>query len=215
MGLAIPRESVGGVKERRKPGRRWQNRETGGGFPPNQPRCESTAAWEHLSMEGASGRESRPLDEGAVEAILVPRKRSELVLRMATGRDRERQRSDASLGHGRQHHAKAAHPNRVRPGIQQAERRAGAVRGLAEAGGAPSSAAQPGSDCRKAVRRRTGEPGPHGSGKHPAISAARAARPEVERFTGARVEGRLQRSVRSIFSGAAEGSREANQDGPA
>jgi len=33
MGLALPRESVGEVKERRKPDRRWQNRETGGGFP--------------------------------------------------------------------------------------------------------------------------------------------------------------------------------------
>jgi len=36
MGLALPRESVGEVKERRKPDRRWLNRETGGGFPPNR-----------------------------------------------------------------------------------------------------------------------------------------------------------------------------------
>jgi hypothetical protein len=61
MGLALPRESVGEVKERRKPDRRWLNRETGGGFPPNQSSRESGSAWEHLSREGASDRESRPL----------------------------------------------------------------------------------------------------------------------------------------------------------
>jgi hypothetical protein len=40
-GLAPLRESAGRVKERRKPDRRWQNREIGGGPPPNQNRCES------------------------------------------------------------------------------------------------------------------------------------------------------------------------------
>ena len=45
-----------------------------------------------------------------------------------------------------------------------------------------------------------------GLGKHPAVSAARAARPEVERFTGARVVCRLQRSARSIFSVPSRGA---------
>jgi len=34
-GLAPLRESAGGAKERRKPDRRWQNREIGGGLPQN------------------------------------------------------------------------------------------------------------------------------------------------------------------------------------
>jgi len=69
--------------------------------------------------------------------------------------------------------------------------------------------AQPGSDCRKTVRHRTGEPDPSvkvGKGKHPANSAAQAARPEVERFTGARVDSRLQRSERGIFSAPSRGA---------
>jgi len=53
MGLALLRESAGGVKERRKPNRRWQNREIGGGFPQNGRVAEaallgSTCRWKAL-----------------------------------------------------------------------------------------------------------------------------------------------------------------------
>jgi len=57
-----------------------------------------------------------------------------------------------------------------------------------------------GPDCRKVVRRRY----PDGLGLTlrriaEAVAAAQAAGSGVERFSGARIEGRLQTSVRSIF----------------
>jgi len=52
-----------------------------------------------------------------------------------------------------------------------------------------------------------------GSGKHPAASAARAVRPEVERSTGARVVSRLQRSVRSTFSAPSRGAARQTEVG--
>jgi hypothetical protein len=59
----------------------------------------------------------------------------------------------------------------------------------------------PGLDCRKVVRRRA----PNGTGltlwAHGGGGfAAQAAGAGIERGTSARIEGRLQRSVRSIFS---------------
>lgn len=74
MGLALPRESVGEVKERRKPDRRWQNRETGGGFPQTSRvaranRFGSTCRGKALRI-GKVGL----LDGRAAEAVLAPRK---------------------------------------------------------------------------------------------------------------------------------------------
>lgn len=54
-GLALLRESAGRAKERRKPNRRWQNREIGGGFPPNRKDRENGPSWEHLSIGRRSG----------------------------------------------------------------------------------------------------------------------------------------------------------------
>jgi len=57
VGLATPRESVGAAKERRKPDRRWQSRETGGGLPPNMwGNRESGTPWE----QPVEGRHSEP-----------------------------------------------------------------------------------------------------------------------------------------------------------
>lgn len=67
----------------------------------------------------------------------------------------------------------------------------------AEAGGATSIASHLGSDHRKAVRRRSSSSGSRPSGC--AVSSAKAARSGIGRFTGARVESRMQRSDRSIF----------------
>jgi hypothetical protein len=58
-GLAIPGESIGSAKARRKPGPRRQSRDTGGGLPPIGLR--ESGPREHLSVEGALGRGSRTL----------------------------------------------------------------------------------------------------------------------------------------------------------
>ena len=58
-GLASSRESVEVANERRKPNRRWQSREIGGGSPKTQDQRESDPAGDTLSMEGALDQESR------------------------------------------------------------------------------------------------------------------------------------------------------------
>jgi len=154
-------------------------------------------------MEGASDRESRPFDEGTAEAVLAPRKRPGF--RIAAGRDRERQRSDVSLAHGRKRQAEVAPPEggARHPPSRKARR----------------SRARIGRSWRRAVKRAPSrgwiaarwsgvarENPTLGSGKNPAVGAAQAARPEVERSTGARVVSRLQRSERSIFSATSRGA---------
>lgn len=109
-GLAFPRESVGEVKERRKPDRRWQSREIGGGLP--QTSRVARASRFGSTCRGKALRIVKIVlfDEGAVAAVLVPRKCPGLTLRKAAGRDRERQRSDVSLAHGRKSQAEVAPP---------------------------------------------------------------------------------------------------------
>jgi hypothetical protein len=127
-------------------------------------------------------------------------------LREATGRDRERQRSDVSLAHGRKSHAEVAPPG---GGARICRRRKANrdVYGSAEAGGAPSSARPAGVGLSQGGPASHGRTRPlTGKGKHPANSAAQAARPEIERSTGARVDSRLQRSERGIFSAPSRGA---------
>jgi len=127
------------------------------------------------------------------------------VFRIAAGRDRERQRSDVSLVHGRKSQAEVVPPEggARHPPSRKARR----------------SRARIGRSWRRAVKRAPSrgwiaarwsgvarENPTLGSGKNPAVGAAQAARPEVERSTGARVVSRLQRSVRSIFSGPSRGA---------
>ena len=149
-------------------------------------------------------------DEWPAEAILVLREHTDLRIRITSGRDRERQRSFASLVHGRKRQAKVALPKGgarscltppAPPKAEQEEER-GCVRESAEAGGAPSSA------CPAGVGSPRGGLPPQGRTR-PSVGEAlcgqrstfrRDARPEVERSTGARIVSRLQRSVRSIFS---------------
>jgi len=126
-------------------------------------------------------------------------------LREATGRDRERQRSDVSLAHGRKSHAEVASPGggaRICPSPKGEQRRVRIGRSWRRAvKRAPSRG--------RIVARRSGIARKNptlGSGKNPADSAARAARPEVERSTGARVDSRLQRSERGIFSAPSRGA---------
>jgi len=209
MGLALPRESVGGVKERRKPDRRWLNRETGGGFP--QTSRIARASRFGSTCRGKALRIGKVVlfDEGAAEAVLVPRKCPGSTLREATGRDRKRQRSDVSLVHGRKRQAEVAPPE---GGVRICPRRKANrdVYGSAEAGGAPSSARPAGVGLSQDGPTSHGRTRPSrlraGEGKNPAVSAAQATRPEVERSTGARVDSRLQKSERGIFSAPSRGA---------
>jgi hypothetical protein len=83
------------------------------------------------------------------------------------------------------------------------------VYGSAEAGGVPSSTRPAGVGLPQgglASHGRTRLLRKGKKGKHPAVSAAQATRPEVERSTGARVDSRLQRSERGIFSAPSRGA---------
>jgi hypothetical protein len=77
----------------------------------------------------------------------------------ATGRDRERQRSDVSLAHGRKRQAGVVPPKQGRcPDLQLAERRTETCTDRPKLEARRQARAQPGSDCRKTVQRRTEEP---------------------------------------------------------
>jgi hypothetical protein len=77
--------------------------------------------------------------------------------RKASGRDRERQRSDVSLARGRkrQRRGGAARTRRC-PDLHLAERRTEPCTDRPKLEARRQARAQPGSDCRKTVRRRTG-----------------------------------------------------------
>jgi len=85
-----------------------------------------------------------------------------------------------------------------------------AVYGSAEAGGAPSSARPAGVGLSQDGPASHGriQPALQEEGRRSILRSApaQATRPEVERSTGARVEGRLQRSERGIFSAPSRGA---------
>ena len=221
-GLASRRESAWEVKERRKPGRPWQSGGTGGGLPTSigngaarKRSPGSTCRWK-ASRAGKAAL----FDEGAVEAVLVPRRPPGV--RSVAGRDRGRQRSFVQRSPGRKRPNSAGAregppPHRApregtRSGATPKDERtteagAGAVKRYPAGVGLPQGGLTPHGRTARSGAKVTG----HMGGKYSAVGAAQAARPEIERFTSARVEGRLQKSVRSILSGLLEGSREANQ----
>jgi len=143
-------------------------------------------------------------DEGAAEAVLAPRKRPGFTPGSCGARQ-------GASEVGRQPRAWPKKPGR-----------GGTVRRRCPASTEPKgeeSRARIGRSWRRAVKRApsrgwiaarwsgVARKNPTlGSGKNPAVSAAQAAHPEVERSTGARVESRLQRSVRSIFSARSRGA---------
>jgi len=134
-------------------------------------------------------RKSFSLTRGRRQRSLAPR-----VLRISggsAGRDRRCQRPLIRLALGRKRLATAASPGMpdapVPRGTRVRQDREVVPRGEeVEAGRASSNADQPGLDCRKVVRRRTGEPlGPNTrNGKHPAVDATKVACPEIERCIG-------------------------------
>lgn len=208
MGLALPRESVGEVKERRKPDRRWQNRETGGGFPQTSRVAQASRFGNTCRGKALRIGKVVPFDEGAAEAVLVPRKcpgsNHSGRLRGATGSVRGR----TSASRMAEKATPRWHRQRRCPDSPSRKARR-TVYGSAEAGGVPSSTRPAGVGLPQGGLASHGRTRPlrkGEKGKHPAVSAAQAARPEVERSTGARVDSRLQRSERGIFSAPSRGA---------
>jgi hypothetical protein len=206
MCLALPRESVGEVKERRKPDRRWQNRETGGGLPQTSRVAQASRFGSICRGKALRIGKVVLLDEGAAEAVLAPRKRPGSNTPGGYGA-----RQGASEV-GRQPRAWSKKPRRGGaarrrcPDLPSPKGEQRRVR-TAEAGGAPSSARPAGVGLPQGSLALHGRTRPlTGKGKHPANSAAQVARPEIERSTGARVDSRLQRSERGIFSAPSRGA---------
>jgi hypothetical protein len=197
MGLALLRESAGGVKERRKPDRWWQSREIGGGLP--QTGRVARAALLGSTCRGKAlwvGKVAL-IDEGAAEAILAPHERhpgDRVASGGATGSVRGRSPALCVVDNAKPRVAPPQGGARHPP----SRKAKGAVSDRPKLETRRQACAQPGLDHRKVVWRRTEEPGLR-VGEASCVSAARAARPEVERSTGARVVSRLQRSARSIF----------------
>ena len=214
MGLAPPRESVGEVKERRKPGRRRQSRETGGGFPPigrvaRAPRLGSSCRGKTLWAVDAV-----LFDVGPVEAILVLRDDPGLGPDDRAGSDRERQRSNASPECPADNAEPGWSPPRGDPCPRPPD--GGIVRVSTEAGDAPSSAHPAGAGLPR------GGPASHGrtrsrSGKHPAVSAAFSftgdpGAPGSRAIHGCSYRESIAEVGEKHLLRAAEGSREANRD---
>jgi hypothetical protein len=152
-GLATPGESIGVAKARRKPGPRWQSRDTGGGLPPNRALRKrtqgSTCRWKALWAE-----EAAPFDEDAGESALgAPGGVWSWPGRARSTTESVRGRSPAS--HAVDNAAAKWHRK-----FAVALERAPAMEGdrvveWAEARGAPSSALYPGLGHRKVGWRRS------------------------------------------------------------
>jgi len=101
-GLAVPRESAGAVKKRRKPDPRRQAR---GPVAGSDGRSRERSP--HRQRGTRRGKalwvvNTAPFDEGAAEAILVSRGSLGFRPREAAGRDRGRQNPSASFESGRE-----------------------------------------------------------------------------------------------------------------
>lgn len=119
---------------------------------------------------------------------------------------------------GRQRHHEVGSPKGEPHRRTSRERRAAGVNGSTEAGGAPSSASQPGPDCRKVVRHRAEEPDlsqlreqEAENGKKPCGLVAQAAGSEVERWSWVHEPSVGCRSRFGASSPSTKESREANQ----
>lgn len=134
--------------------------------------------------------------------------------RKASGRDRERQRSDVSLAHGRKRQAGVAPPEQRRcPDLHLAERRTEPCTDRPKLEARRQARAQPGSDCRKAVRRRTEEPDSSARGRGEASCDQRSASyvPGSRAVHGCSCRGSVAEVGERHLLRAIEGSREANR----
>jgi len=165
------------VKERRKPDRRWQSREIGGGFPQTGASAKAallsrrwTLVEERRSGPGkplslTRGRRKRPW---FLEASRISGR-----LRGATGGVRGR---SPTLQLGRKRRARGAPPKRRCSLLAGRKARENVVCVTTEAGGAPSSA------CPTGIGLPQGGPVPPGrtrsrSGKHPAVIRSASCEP--------------------------------------
>jgi len=159
MGLALPRESVGEVKERRKPDRRWQNREIGGGFP-------QTSRVAKASRLGSTCR-GKALRIGKVVLFDEGRRKRSWFLVSTRGENSGRLRGATGSVRGRTSASRMVENAKPRwrrqkavPGSALAERRTEPCTDRPKLEARRQARAQPGSDCRKTVRRRKEEPDP-------------------------------------------------------
>ena len=201
------------ANERRKPDRRRQSREIGGGSP-NRRNTRKRSCRRH----SVDGRRSGP---GKPWSLTRRRwQRSWLLAKLGfpsgAGRDRERQRSIVSSACGRKHRGGEAPPSGGRPVLPP----------NGEGGAVPigpkleSRAVKRGPSRGWVVERRSGAALVRSIStasavmkSHEAVGAAQAARPEVERFASARAVSRLQRSVRSIFPARARRAARQTESG--
>jgi len=201
------------VKERRKPARPWQSGGYGGGLPTFIGNGRRESARQGVPVDGRRLGPNQVVrfDERAMEAVLAFAGSGN----RSCGGDRRRQRSVAQR-HRRRQRSDGAGTPRGRPDASLLERgRCGSpCRDRPKLVPRRQARVQPGSDCRKMVRRHTGTTlvefgvsasGP-ASGKACGVGAMKVARSVIERFTGARIVGRLQKSVRSIFSALPRGA---------
>jgi hypothetical protein len=214
VGLAPSRESAGGVKECRKPDRRWPNREIGGGLPPNQRNRESDPLGSTCRGKALWVGKAVLIDEGAAEAILVPRERRPVKHRAASrGATGSVRGSFASSAHGRQRQARVATPLAGGARGRPAERPRRHRERTAEAGDAPSSA------CPAGVGLPQGGPASHGR-----TEPSRAREASCDQYGASRAPGSrtvhgcsCRESVAEVgerhLLRVTEGSREANQGG--
>jgi hypothetical protein len=198
-GLVVPGESIGAAKAGRKPGPRWQNRDTGGGLPPNSGSRKrplgSTWRWKAFWVEQVVS-----LDGDAMEAVLgapsearstdqveigVRQRASEVVRQRRTrsitprrgGIARAKLWARLPSGNGRG----KGHSGRNEPKLEPcAVKRTPPGAGSSQDGLAPQSP----TGSRSAVA---------------VVGEAKAPRSGITRSTGARVVSRLQKSARSIF----------------
>jgi hypothetical protein len=210
MGLALPRESVGEVKERRKPDRRWQNRETGGGFPQTSRIAQATRFGNICRGKALRIGKVVLFDEGAAEAVLAPRKCPGSTLREATGRDRERQRSDVSLAHGRKRQAEVVPPGggaRICTSPKGEQRRV-------RIGQSWRRAVKRAPSRGRIVARRSGVARKNptlGKGKHPAVQRSASYAPGNRAVHGCSCRQSVAEVGERHLLRAIEGSREANR----
>jgi hypothetical protein len=215
MGLAPPRESVGEVKERRKPGRRWQSRDTGGGFPPIGRVARATRLGSSCRGKALWAVDAVLFDARPVEAILVPRDDSGLGLDAARGATGSVRGRTPALNARPTTPSQGGHRHAVTRSPSDTTGKSCAYRSKLDT--RRQARIQPGQDCREVVRRRTGEPD---LGRGSTLrSAHRSPSREVRGAPGSRaIHGCSYReSIAEVgekhLLRAAEASREANPDG--
>jgi hypothetical protein len=137
-----------------------------------------------------------------------------LRVRWSAGRDRERQRSFASVARGRQRRGEVAPPRDERSpsGTEPPQGgRAGVVE-RTEAGGCAVKRTPPGAGSSQDGLAPQVAAGSASFRRRQAVGEAQAARSGIRRSTGARIVSWLQKSVRSIFLARSRGAERRTEE---